>query len=1249
MNGSVPPFGAGAPQIPLAAIAEEYPELVSELARYDRAYVVSTFGGLLAEITLQSNCFRLEALVHLAVCFCRGRAIPPASFFRKLFERIGSGLCGQMEDPPEDVFATIAHNAAGNFKVLEGLKEGGGFYLQRLLSIMESMPSDEPFGSIKGSANALIALSDVVLERAGVRPFDIADGAGTLSGEILKNLPHIRQFVRFTRDELENLGIDPHALAPFFYSGSSRKLLKQSPGRTDLERAPLIEQNGAVYFALPTGASAALTRYVVEQMLRYGYASSFNNALVREFEALLSATPLMSKVGRIPMTFQPTEAGHVGSVMAEADHGRYLHVVAWVEGIDDFSETGVYGISSSCFALSEAAADHVEKAIQFAKAKEEFRSGLSVVVGCNVGRGSYFALRRDLPPDWRLTFLPIHDLVTLSWLDDFTPLSFWRILDSEEALRKANVELFNVNGLLNLFAWVHELEGHLVPHGDLPANFVGENGPSIVVVRQNALINLRQKSLLRGHSLRALDTDHRRGEVRKFSNSVFTEDQSTPIYVDEEALLQHRLRAVYISAGRFWWLEIVPPQEAESHEVYEHWEMLIHWLTRSAPKLDEVYPNLPATLELRFDFKRIVGRTSGEPPSVNSASLSQLVTFTVSGEILSFSVNESFDDALALPDNVAENSIILAIVAAVDRCSGGSKGEQELQVISSEICPTKEARWRHRIHAQEFRDYISRRPKNEPIKIDSTDDALLRIGLGTRALKRKAEFVEGVESCCAFLNDAVRIVLDDLCEALRCFNKQVLLREVMGNYEAAAAQRLLWRRTSRANLALHSKKDEVRGVIIQKLQELNAASLASRIVIEAATCECLSEGGDFPGELDLSRLFARAMLAYHYGNWSDAIHYRAISPRLKITPLGDIHIDHSFMEQVFEPFGRIHAEVDVKDSVEGYEQLYGADVTAKAMANLFEKNFLIAWDAEYGLSVDQTRAFVDALEDVGVKKDKLYYESKLSEVLAVLTGIASFNNEIARVVVQRFTLPWRQSWRACDQPFSQRDWYPWRFRRRLSLLRKPIVPITDGDDPTLLVAPALLREAMYLSIRGFHSGEIPGWQVHSEEMRKWLGHANNTHRTKFNQAVADRVKELGWSAEPEMRLTRLLRRSFNRDFGDIDVLAWDVPTGRVLAIECKDLQMHKTVGEVAEQLSDFRGAVRHDGKRDLLRKHLDRIDALREHSATIEKELKLGRAMKLEAFLVFKNYVPMQFAWEEMSHRIKLMLFEDLHQLEINR
>jgi hypothetical protein len=166
-------------------------------------------------------------------------------------------------------------------------------------------------------------------------------------------------------------------------------------------------------------------------------------------------------------------------------------------------------------------------------------------------------------------------------------------------------------------------------------------------------------------------------------------------------------------------------------------------------------------------------------------------------------------------------------------------------------------------------------------------------------------------------------------------------------------------------------------------------------------------------------------------------------------------------------------------------------------------------------------------------------------------------------------------------------------------------------------------------------------------MLKWLGHTNNVTRTAFNESVASQLRDLGWKSASDYKISRLLGIPLDRDYGDVDALAWDPKSGRVLAIECKDLHFHKTLGEIAEQLSDFRGETRPDGKRDLLRKHLDRIITMESHKSAIRKRLALEEDPQIEAYVVFKNPVPMEFSWPKTMPTVQPLLASQLGTLRL--
>jgi hypothetical protein len=47
----------------------------------------------------------------------------------------------------------------------------------------------------------------------------------------------------------------------------------------------------------------------------------------------------------------------------------------------------------------------------------------------------------------------------------------------------------------------------------------------------------------------------------------------------------------------------------------------------------------------------------------------------------------------------------------------------------------------------------------------------------------------------------------------------------------------------------------------------------------------------------------------------------------------------------------------------------------------------------------------------------------------------------------------------------------------------------------------------------------------------------------------------------------------------------------------------------------------------------------------LQRYVGLDREVRIESHLVFKNPVPMQFAWKRMAERVSLNLFDDLNAI----
>ena len=1244
-------FGA----VRLASVAAEHRELFREIESFDPLRLAACFGGLLTVPALQSNCVRLEVLTHLCFSLARGTRKPTEKIVTRLFRALGDGMTGRLEDPAEDIFVSLIVTARGNFRVLEGIWESAGFHTQRVVSTLElaAKIDEKTFTPLLGCVYALLKLSDMVCERARLPRY--ASGnvkpEEKLPPKILEKINSLRSFIRFTDAELTAASIPVSDLAEFGFDPPNRfNLSSDTVGHSALERNPLVYRNGEYYLLLPTAVTAAIRRFVVERMEMAKLRDLFASSLAYELGIAVNRIPLLGDRMGAPMEFKKTDNGLIAGVMFNADRGRFMNFVFVADTLEKFvANSGLVGTypSQDAPGLEADIERWIDHAYEAARKSPNFKDGITLLVGCGVGRAMLDLTPNRIWENWRVEFISAPDLFTLSSLPDFKPLSLWRLMAGRDSVEALGIQLLNINGLLNLVGWARSLGGHLVPHASMPAEFGDGDGTKLLVVEQNALLKVRQEAAEKDDRHAVLTIDGKWVPARRDGESIFDEDLGRPFYVSEN--IEDRWpMAAYETAKRPWWVQLETTDKTTGHFAYQRYQMLRTWLCLAAPVLDAAFPELPPgpiLWKARFEGELGDRADLGEYGFMTAEQTLPFLEVETGPSTVSLVGRAGFEDAIYNPVNVAERALVTRFVEGVARLARVALDETEREALVAQIITGPEARQSHAFRARHFRDFVKRAMWRFPIKVDADDTATMKLGLGWRNRARsEGGEIAGREACTAYLNGIVKLLEDEICSDLRVFDRQSVITFALMNHEAAASDRDNWRRTASAVVALHKDKEATIGTIAHHEAELNAIFRATRLMIEFALCECPLEGGVKPGKLDMSRIMGKIMMTCGLGGWSDSIHWQAMEPLVRITPLGDIHANVTFQEEILNPYGRAMTDILVQENIDNYSRNLREPTIARTDKSRIDESFVEAFEEQYGAPLDVTRKFIDDIEDIGVKRGKPVLTLKRSEVLALGDGKDSAAADAIKRLLDFLTLKGRPHWRDVPKGYLEKDLFPWRFRRRLSVLRKPFVQLDDTEDPTLMVAPGVLRDGFVYTFRNYYAGDFPRWQL-TPKMNTWAGRARDTAGKEFSLEVATRLKELGWQVETEVRITKLLSKGFDSDYGDIDVLAWRPESTRVLLVECKDVQHRKIDGEIAEQLSDFRGELDENGKPDLLLKHLRRIELVNAHMPEVISYLKLSAPLTLEGHLVFKNPVPMKFAWDRLKERVRLHLFTELHKI----
>lgn len=1239
------PFPLAPPDPVIRTLADSHRKLVDSLRSIDAGRALSRTAGLLTVPEWQSSTVRLEVLQHFIAAFASGTRKPKTADFKRWLSELGDGLVGALEDPAEDIFVSRVLIPGHDCLIFEGVYESAAFHVQRFVNILDEMPDTGNYQLMKRAAYSLLKLSNEVVRRSGIEPFAVGGESPLrhVSDSSIGNPVKRSERVRFSMDQLQSLGIDPEDLSTFVFDPARRdSLVDEQIGGSTLERHPLAVLDAHIYLVLPTAVSMAIRRMIIDAcsgemraMLYAGYK--------REIERAFSELPILGGSVGTPISFQRVKGIYVGNVARYVDEGRLLHVCVAIDDLTTYAASGMTKPDPDPDKLSKAVESSIAYTHERFSGQPKFREATSLVVLCPWGRPLLLEFDRPRDARWRVESISAADLETLSWESAFSPLALWRVLDARDQLTAMNVHLVNMNGLLNLHGWAESLDGHLVPHGQLPDDFNPEVGLQVMIT-QNALLDIRRRLSAAWNLHHAETWDGRRVKVRREAiSSFFDEDRFAPTYVSMDDLASGALNAVYETQARNWWTTVETPGTQNRQFHHQLWHLTVVWLRRAAPILEGFLPTLPAGPLLWFTHFVDSDDVPADAPVPSREEARSTLRFEVRANVIHVHAGPGFILAGRNTTNIAESLLVEFLVRGAFELANAEPNEDRIAAAIAAIVPDEWARDMHLIPARGFRDYLRSHLPGKPILISQADDAASRIGLGWLHRNRsEGSKIEGIRECCSYLEAVVDSLWSQVQAELRQYDKQTLLKQLIGNHEAVIFETESWMRSARAMLSLHVDKEETALVSARRIARFNGAALSSRLLIEIALFECPNSGGRAAGRLDISRLLARALQMHTYGGWSEAIRYEGKKAELRITPLGDVFTQIDFDEKIASPYGEALGIKRFRGGARGYERNFQLPEPQKSARNVFEPEFWQAWEQHFGFSIDDARTFLDNLDDLGIEQSDFAYVATHSQLVG-LSSAGLLPPETVNAIVDALALKPRPSWDFTPNGFAPRDWYPWRFRRRLSCVSRPILQLSEGDNPDYLIAPGMVRTGFAKLMDYCHRGGFEAKDFPPGPMRQWIGTTENRRGHKFNEEVRDRLRALGWQAKSNVKLTEILNAKTERDYGDVDVLAWR--GDQILLIECKDLELAMTAGEIARQLYEFRGADDRKGRPDRLKKHLLRAVLLKERVADVLRFTRTPDTVSLIAMLVFSDIVPMHFSEIAAKHDVRLVTFDDLHSI----
>ena len=1178
-------------------MAARQARLVRRLQKFNFPAVAVLLAGLLTRPENHTATARIEALLHLAALACRGRKKAGQQQLREWLTEIDEDPIAKLEIPVEDVFVSNVEAWFGNARLFQGRWENNAEYVRACTETLLRIAEERPWvREALGHITALLRVSEALAERAGAGRYIRTES--TPGEKIVLRVSTVEESSRhvvFSDEDLAAIGVRPKDLYPFVIQDEHvDSLAGQTMGHSALERRPLVRFKGRTTVALPTAIGVAIRLFAIERAVAAGdlrlHQSTCN--LLQFSEAFLLGQPGW---GIRYIEIPETDLGDgMREVIGTFDEGGYVHLVFVPDDFEAVVETGLASVRP----LEESVRTWILERAAALAGKQDYRRGLTILVHGSTGRRFSSALEElaGFPPSWHRLCVSAPDFMLLGNMPELTAMRAWKLLQQVDELKARGILFLNLRGFPNLLAFACGVGFELVPE-DMDAGSVYLHSDLMLPMRHEV------RTTLDRHAARAPGGETWVGVQRQPGDGRFDEIQGRDGYFSPQHLAHGEVLACVESASRPWWVHIcdgIPEEHWPRAIVFNVLQVVLSWLTRLVPAFEDRYPMLPpGPVAFQFRFPDI--GTFGQRWVDQEQTVEAPAVTVADGEIV-VSCGPRYLQSFLGPGNLGDRLMIAAMARGLET------------LCSNEPLPnTTMEEWVRTVAESDNDRFLKMRLDRTPdglvydgaalpeLRLPMPEDlAWSRLGLA-RLAGYEGEPGNILSSRAGkLLNAAVDAVWKRVEERLARLSRESTVERALLNYAAARKEHRDWLLAMAPRLAVYDAA-QVMDVSTERAARRDIAGHASRVIAEMALCTSPCDGGGACTETDLDFLIAEVSTLVECANQSDAMRYGLAARPPVMHPNGSFEFDVSAL-QVSSPMMRERWRRKFRDAAEqcGDDEL------------LPSSEFQQAFAAEFGLTLEQYGEFAHRLAIDAVDTGAALLKLRRSEVVRRLRDVGAAD---AGRAFEALVLCPRDRW---DEPppvnAEARDWYPWRFNRRLSVLRRPLVQLSRGDDPAVILAPSILADALgYLAM-----AEVGGRRetlFDSPEMIGFVGRAADRNGHEFARKVENRLAELGWKTAREVGLARFGGAD---SLGDVDVLCWRPSSGVVYAIECKSLRFDSTLGEIGERLAEYAaGTV--GGKRTPLQKHLNRMSffeanrkALADFTGIPEPRLRLRSGLVTE-------------------------------------
>lgn len=485
-----------------------------------------------------------------------------------------------------------------------------------------------------------------------------------------------------------------------------------------------------------------------------------------------------------------------------------------------------------------------------------------------------------------------------------------------------------------------------------------------------------------------------------------------------------------------------------------------------------------------------------------------------------------------------------------------------------------------------------------------------------------------IEDKIKLCDDLISSLTNQLKNKIRLFDSKILLSHLMLRHEALIQKNGFKEIGLTARLECFSKYED----IVQEYKDFNSkfikTSHSIRCLIEYVVAEPYY-GTKLINDDDTDFLLALMSELIFYGTVKDSIKFGIDNPDIGILPSGRIGMNHDFYENVLVKYIESVTFDEINKSQESFDYHFKnkeiKNIESKEIksSNLYYDKIDIAFENDMGISFSKINVILIFLTDFCFdNKNSIYYCSEL-DFFQILSDKLNLTQKEIKAFIEFMTLVTRGKMEIPQNPNEYPEIYPWRYNREYSYIRRPILKLKTKDNSFLIFWSARHLDMAMENLHAIFQNGLLKVSKEFKEVSKLILDRNNIKGKEF------RNKVYKWLIENtplliidyEVKIRKSTFSNADRDYGDIDILAFDLKNQTIYSIECKNTKQAKIMYDFSSDIKNY--------LTKQLPKHITRGVWLKENIKQLSEKFNLDLSNFAVKSIVISSYqLPIKFIEE---------------------